>query len=134
VGVDSAVSRFRRRERKTWRTTGRLSRAAEAAPTFNEVTGTTTPAEPALIYDGPCHVTASTTSGRRDAQAGEREIRLSSLRAKFPADTDAAVDDVLEVTASTYDAGLVGRSFRITDIVWHAWQVARVAILEEVTR
>lgn len=134
MGLDSVISRARRRERGLWRTTGRLMRASDEAPTFNTTTGKDTLAEPAVIYEGPCHLSATTTSGRRDTQAGEREIRISALRAKFPPETPAKVDDVLEITASTYDPELVGRSFRVTDIVWHAWQVTRVAILEEVTR
>jgi hypothetical protein len=100
---------------------------------LNEETGQETPEEPTLIYEGPCHVRATAATGRRDAQAGEREVRLSALRAKFPSDTPVEVDDQLEVTASTYDSGLVGRTFRVTDVLWDAWQIARVAMLEEVT-
>jgi hypothetical protein len=86
-----------------------------------------------VVYQGSCQVRATAATGRRDAQAGEREIRISALRAKFPSTTAPAVNDVLELTASTHDPGLVGRTFRVTDVLWDGWQVARVAMLEEVT-
>lgn len=99
---------------------------------FNEVIGKEERPEATVIYEGPCQVRATARSGRRDEQAGEREIRISSSSAKFPSDTPVQIDDRLEVTSSSTDAGLVGRTFRVTDVLWDGWQVSRAAILEEV--
>lgn len=133
MSVGTAIKRFRRRDRKTWRSEGRLTRPSTADPEFDDDTGEEEAGEPTQIYEGRCQVRATSGTGRRDVQVGEREARLSSLRAKFPADTDVRVDDWLEITASTYDAGIVGRTFRVTDVLWDDWQINRVAMLEEVT-
>lgn len=130
MGLESAIKRFRRRERATWRCEGKLTRATGVSA-FNEATGKEEPEPPDTIYEGPCQVRATARSGRRDAQAGEREIRISASTAKFPSETQVAIGDWLEVTASIHDPGLAGRSFRVSDVIWDGWQVARVAILEE---
>lgn len=134
MSVDLAIRRARRRELKTWRSEGQLTRASTTPPTFNEGTGEETPAAPDVIYTGRCQVRIlDSGAGRRDVQAGEREIRIGTLRAKFPHDTPAKVDDRFKVTACKHDAGLVNRTFRVTDVLRDEWQVARVALLEEVT-
>lgn len=131
MSVGSALARFRRRERKLWNSEGILTR--DTGTSFSEASGDETPGQPTTIYEGACQVRASGATGRRDAQAGEREIRIAPLKAKFPADTAALKDDRLLITSSTFDAGIVGRTFRVTDVLWDDWQVARVAMLEEVT-
>ena len=133
MGLDSAIARFRRRDREIWRSEGKVTRASTEAVEFDEDTGDETPADPTLVYEGPLQVRSSRQARRHDAEAGEREVRIAALEAKFPANTAVFVDDVLEVTASIYDADLVGRTFRLTDVLRDDWQISRVAQLEEVT-
>lgn len=133
MSVDTFIARMRAKEQKTWRSEGTLTRASGGS-TFNEATGEVIDDSPATIYEGICDVRAAGTSGRRrDAEVAEKEIRISALKGKFPADTPAQVNDWLTVSASSYDAGLVGRAFRVTDVIWDDWQIARVVLLEEVT-
>lgn len=131
MSVDTLIARMRSKERRSWRSEGTVTRASGNS-TFNEVTGEETADDPATIYEGICQVRTS-RGRRRDAQVGEQEVRIAALEVKFPANAEVLIDDVLELTRSTYDAGLVGRSFRITDVEWDDWQITRVAQIEEVT-
>lgn len=134
MSIDTTVQRKRAKERRTWRSEGRLTRASDGPAELDEDTGKQTPAAPELIYEGPCQVRLSAGgTGRRDAQAGEQEVRLSSLRAKVPHDVDARVDDWLEITASKFSENLVGRKFRVTDVLWKDLHVVTEILLEEVT-
>lgn len=135
MSIDTTVQRMRAKERRTWRSAGRLTRASDGPAVLDEETGKETPADPELVYEGPCQVRLSSGgTGRHDAQAGEREIRLSSLRAKLPHDVDARVDDWLEVTDSKHAENLVGRRFRVTDVLWRDLHVVTEVLLEEVTQ
>lgn len=128
--VDTFVSRMRAKEEKQWRSEGKLTRPSKTT-SFDPNTDEETPDPPTLIYEGKCQVRSSKWVGS-DAQAGEEEVRLQSLRAKFPVDTPVKKDDELELTVSTFDADLVGRTYRISDVLRDDWQIARVCMVEEV--
>lgn len=131
MSVDTLIARMRSKERRSWRSEGIVTRASSVS-TFNPTTGEETPDDPTTVYEGICQVRAS-RGRRRDSQVGEQEVRIAALEVKFPANVEVQNDDVLELTRSSYDAGLVERSFRLTDIQWDDWQITRVAQLEEVT-
>lgn len=132
MGLDQAVRRFRSRQRRLFRDEGTITRPSGTS-TFNPVTGLEAPDPGDAIYSGVLQVRPASERSGRDAQAGEREIRLGGLILKLPVDTPIDVDDELTLTVSRYDADLVGRTFRITDVLRDGRQIARVAVLEEVT-
>lgn len=129
MSVDSAVAYFRRRERALMTSTGTLVRD-DGEPVFDSDTGdysqpTTT------IYTGEALVRANQWEGA-DTEAGETEVRLRTARIKFPADTPVLRDDRFTVDSSP-DARMVGRTFRITDVLVDDWQISGTTFGEEVT-
>lgn len=132
MGLDQAIARFRRKQRALFRDSGRVERPTGTS-SFNKVSGTETPNPPTLIYEGPLQVRPATRRSGRDLQVGETEVRASDFELKLPVNTAVRENDVMTVTASRFDAGLVGRTFRITDVLRDGRQVARVAVLEEVS-
>lgn len=131
MGIDQAIARARRRQRALFRDEGRLERPSKTK-TRNEATGDETPDDPELIYEGPLQLRPSERVGR-DLITGERRVRELVFEAKFPVDTAAREGDVLTMTASAYDAGLPGRTFRVADVPVDGRQIARKVVLEEVT-
>lgn len=131
VSLDAAVTRFRRRQQDLFRDEATVSRPVTGG-TLSTSSNTWTPTTATAVYAGPCLLRAFNWEGT-DSQYGDVEIRLRGLRAKFPVDTDVRFDDVVVPTASTYDESLIGVSFRVTDSFRDGWQIARVAIMQEIT-
>lgn len=130
MSVDSFVARFRARQQDVFRDEATVSRPV-AGGTLAPATNIWTPTTPTEIYSGPCLLRAFTWEGTSTGY-GDEEIRLRRVRAKFPYDTDIDFDDIVTPTASTYDESLIGVGFRVTDFFRDGWQIARVAILEEI--
>jgi hypothetical protein len=130
MSLDSAINYFRSKQAALFAATCTITRSV-GEPTFNPSTGEYTPAGTTTIYTGACNVRPRGSGS--DVQVGEQELRLSTYVGKLPVNTAVKKDDVLTVTASTYDAGMVGKSFRITDVPSDGWQIARAVGLEEVT-
>ena len=130
MSVDTAIARFRQRQRDVLRDEATVTRPGVGG-TLDSVTGVWTPAADVDVYTGPCLLRALAWEGT-DAIIGDDLARKRRVRAKFPVDTDIQVDDIVVPTASTYDLSLIGVSFRVTDGFRDGWQIARVAILEEV--
>lgn len=129
MSVDSAIRRFRRSERRLMTSTVEVTRVT-GPPSYDPGTGTVT--EPiSTVYSGDALVRMNAWEGA-DVQAGDTEVRLRTARAKLPANTLVLRDDRLRVIASK-DARLVGRVFRITDVLVDDWQVSCAVFLEEVT-
>ena len=131
MSVDSARQRFETRQRDLFRDTAVLERPSTSV-TFNSSTGTYDPDAPTEVYSGACLIRGFAWEGT-DLESGGEEVRMRRYRVKFPIDTAAQVDDIVRPTASTYDASLVGRSFRVTDVPRDGWQISRVCICEETT-
>lgn len=129
--LDTARQRFERRQRDLFRDTAVLERPSTAA-TLNPTTGVYDPNSPTTIYTGDCLIRGFAWEGT-DLESGGEEVRMRRYRVKFPVDTAALVGDIVRPTASTYDSSLVGRSFRITDVVRDGFQISRSCIAEEVT-
>lgn len=130
--LDAAIARFRRRQADLFRDTARVSRRSTSSGTLDTSSNVYTPATVTVVYEGPCLMRAFTWEGT-DVQYGDAEVRLRRLRAKFPVGSDIVLDDVVVATESIFDESLVGVSFRVTDSFRDGWQIARVAILEEIT-
>lgn len=126
--VESAIAYFRSRERSFMRAKVTVVRD-DGEAVFDSSTGaysqpTTT------VYTGDALVRASNWQGS-DTEAGETEVRLRTARIKFPADTPVARDDRVTVDSSA-DARMVGRTFRITDVLVDDWQISGTTFAEEV--
>ena len=67
-----------------------------------------------------------------DLPVGGGDARLHALTLTLPADTAIAINDTVTVSASEHDADLVGRTYRITDVLRDGWQITRKAMIEEV--
>lgn len=130
--LDTAIARFRSRQAALFRDEIRITRASEEDPTFNEETGEYDTPDPTEVYEGPCLLRPAGGLVGTDVIAGERELRLSDYVLKLPANTPVRNDDIGELTVSTYDADLVGRTYRITDVLRDGWQIARKCVVEEV--
>jgi hypothetical protein len=131
MSLDSMIARTRARQNTLWRDTCTVDRST-GAESFNETTGDTT-FTTEQVYDGNCQVRPIAALSGLDVEVGEQELRIVRVQVKFPAETDIRKDDLITVTASTYDPALAGRTFRVTDVPANGWQVARVCIVEEVT-
>jgi hypothetical protein len=128
VTIQAAVAFFRQAERQLMDSTVTVVRD-DGEPTFDPDTGaynqpTTT------IYTGDALVRASNWEGS-DTEAGETEVRLRTARIKFPADTPVLRDDRVTVDASA-DTRMVGRTFRVTDVLVDDWQISGTTFVEEV--
>jgi hypothetical protein len=131
MSLASTIARARAFQAKQFTSTGSITR--ETAPgSINPTTGVYTPPTTSNVYTGVCSVRPAGNVGS-DVQAGEVEVRSGDFVVRLPVNTVVKKDDVVAVTASTYDSGLVGRKFRITDVPADDLQIARVAMLEEIT-
>lgn len=66
----------------------------------------------------------------QQAQVGQEQVALGSHEGKCPADQEIEIDDIVEVTASTHDAALVGKTFTVTERLLDDWQICRRVLLE----
>lgn len=131
--LDTAIARFRSRQKALFRDECEITRASEEEPTFNEATGEYETPNPTEVYEGPCLLRPAGGLVGTDVIAGEREVRLSDYVLKLPANTPVRSNDSVSLTVSTYDDDLVGRSYRITDVLRDGWQIARKCVVEEVS-
>jgi len=93
-----------------------------------------TPDTPTLIYSGPCFVTASNIGSTPVDRVGLHHT-LTRFAGNIPiASPEIEVGDVFTVTGSRRDAELVGRVFRVTEVVASTFAVMRKVRLEEWTR
>jgi hypothetical protein len=128
VTIQAAIAFFRQAERQLMDSTVTVVRD-DGEPTFDPDTGAYT--QPTTtIYTGDALVRASNWEGS-DTEAGETEVRLRTARIKFPADTPVLRDDRVTVDASA-DTRMVGRTFRVTDVLVDDWQISGTTFVEEV--
>jgi hypothetical protein len=126
VSVDSAVAHFRRRQESLFRSTCDITRAG--TPVFDPATGTYTSPSSSVASDVACLIRAESASER---QAGETQVTLNRFVGKLPANTEVETGDILTVTASRHDDGLVGRVMTVVDVQHDDLQITRRVILEE---
>lgn len=126
------IARFRQREMSLMRSTCRITRGG--SQTFDPDVGSMVPDDDDVdpIYEGKCTIRSFIWEGA-STQAGEREVRLRGARLKLPKDTPTKKDDVVTVLTSEHDAGLPGKTFRVTDVYVDDYQIVRVAVMQEVT-
>lgn len=128
MSIETAIARFRAKQAVQFTDEATVSRQVGDLETDPDTGAVTRTFEE--VYAGPCKIRPAETIGR-DVTAGETELRLLRMEGKFPVDSDIRENDVVVVSSSTYDAGMAGRQYRVTDAPADAWQIARVAHLEE---
>jgi hypothetical protein len=86
------------------------------------------------VYDGRCEIGGPNrgVSAGFDIQTGQAELRLLDVPAKFPVGTPLAKDDTVTVVGSLHNPWLIGRVYRITDVVPVRASVYQHVTLEEV--
>lgn len=130
MSLDSAIARFRRRERELARSTCIITRPVEGR-VFNPETGVYTDPTPTPIYSGWCTVRPADRAGQ-DTEAGETELRLNEYEVKVAHNTLVKVDDIVLVLTSP-DVAMAGKRLRVTDVPVDDRQVVRRVVVEEVT-
>lgn len=99
---------------------------------FDETTGDWTTPAGSTIYAGKAKIRLQGVTVGYDREVGGGDIRVNTLILAVPAGTPIEADDIATVTASR-DADLVGRKYRVTDVMRSTWQITRKAMLEEIT-
>lgn len=90
----------------------------DAEPVYDPVTDTYTFDAAATVYSGPCKVQSSRALAHT-ADAGEQVVAVSRREMHLPVNADSAdvrPRQVVTITASAHNAGLVGRKFLLTDL------------------
>lgn len=129
MSLDTAISRFRRRQADLFRSTCTITRPF-GEPVFDPGTGTY--GQPVTtVYTGRCNVRPMRGSAQ-DVEAGAIEERVLQYIGKVPVDTPVLRNDTLTVTEAAYDAAFAGRMFNVKDVTADDWQVCRRLTLEEV--
>lgn len=115
-------------------------RRQTSEPTLDDVTLDLDPGTTTTIYAGPCRVRAR-GSLEQDVEVGELHETLGPYTGTLPAlatatgvtagdPNDVQVDDFLTVQTSS-DPGMAGRSFRLVNVSWSAFQVDKRLGLED---
>ena len=130
MSIDTAITRFRAKQADQFSDEATVSRPA-GEPTTNATTGAVTQ-DYDDVLTGPCKIRPAGRTGS-EVTAGETEVHLFPMAGKWPVDADIRRDDIVTVTASLYDASMVGRQYRVTEAPADGWQIARVVGLEETT-
>lgn len=129
MSVDSAITRFRRRQAAQFSDRATIRRPVGEMG-FDEDTGLASQEYETVGTNRPCKVVRDDRAGR-NVNAGETTLLVSSRLVRFPPEEDAEVNDVVTITSSTYNPTDVGRSWRVADIERHTWQIARSCYVEE---
>lgn len=81
--------------------------------TFNPDTGGYTDAADTAVYTGPCRVQLRALDAQT-ADFGGEAVALTRVQVLLPMTaTGIAVEDLVTITQSAYDADLTGRTFRV---------------------
>lgn len=101
-------------------------------PEFDPVTGALEPAPRVVLWSGPCQIRPQYQE--RQTTIGDLSTIVDKHIATLPWDADGfGVNDRLQVVTAT-DSWLVGRSFRIFEILPSSPQINRRVLLEDQQR
>lgn len=129
MSIDSALHRFRNRQAEQFSDACTVQRPV-GEPEFDTDTETYTQ-DVVSVYVGVCKLRPVAIRGDDEANAGETLVATPDSECKFPVDTDIQRGDILTITASLYDAGMVGKTFTVGRVPSDAWQIARIAVVQE---
>lgn len=125
MSLESAIAYFRSEQEALFRSTVTIKHRSGDA--FDANTGAVTPSYTVRASEVPALIRPRSAA---DVQVGEEALSAARHEGKLPADTDIYPDDIVEVTASTYDADLVGKSFVVKERLNDDWQISRRVLLE----
>jgi hypothetical protein len=133
VSAVSAMLRGRQAALALMVDTVSVTRINPATTTTNTDTGVVTPGYD-VIYTGPCKVQRVPRASRtQPTSVAEAEVILSRLELHVPTSVvGIAADDLATITASPYDADLVGRTFHVRELAHKSFETARRYGVEEV--
>lgn len=97
------------------------------------VDGEYVPASSTVVYAGAGRIRSQGNHVGYDSQVGGSDVRFNRFVMNVEAGTDLAVDDRVLVTSARFDGEMVGRTFRITDVLLDGFTIHRRAMLEEVS-
>lgn len=125
MSVAEFVGRMRERQADLFTTTVTVTHQ-DATGTFDPATASYDLGAATTVYTGPALVRPQIIEGSIDVlTAGETTAETDTYRVKFPVDTALVVGDLVTVTGSTYDAGLVGITMRVLTVGFDEWQITR---------
>jgi translation initiation factor IF-1 len=128
--LDSAIAYFRDQQADQFSEQATVTRPA-GNPTFNRETEAVEDSSTTVV-SGPCKIRPAPRATGEEVQAAQREIVLAPYVGKWPVNTTLRVNDVVTVTASTYDTDLATATFRVAVVDLDGWQIARAVGLERV--
>jgi hypothetical protein len=129
MSIDTAIARFRGKQAEQFTTTATVTRNVGEPVTDDETGEVAQPTE--TVFSGECKIRPDSNRSSDDSETGETLIGKPDYEGKFPVDSDILRDDLIHVTASQHDAGLVGRWFVVRKVGFDEWQISRVAGIEE---
>lgn len=112
-----------------------VTRVDNAGTTTDPETGVVTYAY-TTVYTGPCKVQTVGSTLARPEVIGDATRYLGRLELHVPVTGttgDITSDDIVTVTASVNDPGLVGQVFHVRQVSHKTWLTARRFGIEEVT-
>jgi hypothetical protein len=98
--------------------------------TLNDTTGAWTDTV-TTVYTGKCRLQVRAQAVAALPQAGEREVVAFMAELQLPMSAVPQVGDKATITASTHDAALVGRVFRVRELMHKTHLTARRTIVQE---
>jgi len=131
MSIDTFVTRMRERQAELFDTTIHVTRD-DALGAFDPDSASYAPRTTITIYDGPALIRPAPAT-IRDLVVGDTAEQTDYFLVKVPADTDLAIGDNINVTASTRDTGLIGKRLRLLQINYDEWQVCRRGIATDET-
>lgn len=114
AGTTRSLAYIRKRASENMRSTCRIERVLP--PTWDETTNIATAGSREVIYEGPCRVWESQSTGM--IQVGEEDFPLQSTTLSIPWDTAVVPkrDDEVVIISSHTDDHIVGMRYRIMDV------------------
>lgn len=131
MGADAAIKRWRIMERVLMRNAGSTCTVTRPGPPggFDPETGAYGDTETDTVYTGPCLVRL--LGQATETMAAGQEVIETRPVVKIPdLSIDFAKGDVVTVTASKLDPGLVGTVLRVRDAEVDDWTVWRRLVCE----
>lgn len=128
MSVASHIDRMRRRQADLFDSTVTIERPDPAPVTDpNGVLVFT----PSAVYTGAGLVRPAAADGSARPQTGDERATLTRYLVKVPVDTAAELGDTVTVTASAFDADLVGVTGVVVAVAPDEWQISRRLTIEQ---